>query len=49
LVTANRRRKQTHKAMLIGGRSGDWYPKSQLIIQHGYIYATEWIYRKKHI
>jgi len=47
LVTAKRRRKQTRKAILIGGRSGQWYPKSQLIEQHGYLYATEWIYKKK--
>ena len=47
LVNANRRRKQTRKAILIGGKRGEWYPKSQLIEQHGYLYATEWIYKKK--
>ena len=49
LAPANRRRKQTHKAILIGGRFGEWYPKSQLIEKYGYLYATEWIYKKKHI
>ena len=48
LVPVDRRRKQTRKAILIGGRRGDWYPRSQLIVRNDYIYATEWIYKKKH-
>ena len=47
LVPENRRREQTRKAILIGGHWGQWYPKSQLITRNGYIYASEWIYRKK--
>ena len=47
LVPAHRRRKQTRKAILIGGKRGTWYPKSQLITRNGYIYASEWIYNKK--
>jgi hypothetical protein len=47
LVRANVRRKETHKAILIGGKRGTWYPKTQLLIQDGYIYASEWIYQKK--
>jgi len=47
LVPADRRRKQTHKAILIGGKRGEWYPKSQLIARNGHIYATEWIFKKK--
>lgn len=48
LVPAETRRKQTRKAILIGGKRGTWYPKSQLITRNGYLYATEWIYKKKH-
>jgi hypothetical protein len=48
LVPAHRRRKETYKAVLIGGRYGTWYPKSQLINRNGYIYASEWIYKQKH-
>lgn len=48
LVPAYRRRKQTYKAILIGGKRGTWYPRSQLLIRDGYIYASEWIYKKKH-
>ncbi len=48
LVPVNRRRKQTKKAILIGGKYGTWYPRSQLIVRYGYLYATEWIYKKKH-
>ena len=47
LVPAYRRRQQTRKAILIGGKRGQWYPKSQLIERHGYLYATEWIYKRK--
>jgi len=47
LVPANRRRKKTKKAILIGGKKGQWYPRSQLIERNGYLYATEWIYSKK--
>lgn len=47
LVPAHRKRKQTYKAILIGGKRGTWYPRSQLITRNGYIYASEWIYNKK--
>jgi len=47
LVPANRHRKQTRKAILIGGKRGAWYPKSQLITRNGQIYATEWIVKRK--
>jgi hypothetical protein len=47
LVPANRRRKQTKKAILIGGKRGEWFPKSQLLVRNGYLYAPEWIIKKK--
>lgn len=47
LVPAHRPRRETKKAILIGGKHGQWYPKSQLIIRKDYIYATEWIVDKK--
>ena len=47
LVPASRTRKETQKAILIGGKRGEWYPKSQLIVRNGYIYGTEWIVQKK--
>ena len=47
LVPAYRRRRETNKAILIGGKRGEWYPRSQLIVREGYLYATEWIFKKK--
>ena len=47
LVPANRPRKNTRKAILIGGKRGTWFPRSQLITRYGYIYATEWICKRK--
>ncbi len=47
IARANVTRKQTQKAILIGGKFGTWYPWSQLLVRNGYIYATEWILNQK--
>ncbi len=47
LVDASVPRAHTKSAVLIGGKRGTWYPKSQLIVRDGYIYASKWILAQK--
>ena len=47
IAKINRNCVNTDKAVLIGGKHGNWYPKSLLIETNGYVYAAEWFLKQK--